>query len=264
MDRAVKNAPDNQISLTDPDARAMATSAKGSGFVGYNAQAAVDAETHLIVTHDVINDGHDREQLSPMAKGAKAALGRDEMNAVADKGYFSGREILACHEDGITTTLPRPETSGNRVKGMYVKADFAYDGDADVYRCPAGETLTYRYTTEEDGLVLRRYWASVCQSCPLKARCTTGRERRITRWEHEHLVDAMRDRMSRDPALMALRRSTAEHPFGTIKAWMGATHFRMRRLKHVRTEMAFHVLAYNMKRMIALIGVRGLLAAIPA
>jgi transposase len=264
MNRAVKDAPDNQISLTDPDARAMATSAKGSGFVGYNAQAAVDAETHLIVTHDVINDGHDREQLSPMAKGAKAALGRDEMSAVADKGYFSGREILACHEDGITTTLPRPETSGNRVKGMYVKADFAYDGDADVYRCPAGETLTYRYTTEEDGLVLRRYWASVCQSCPLKARCTTGRERRITRWEHEHLVDAMRDRMSRDPALMALRRSTAEHPFGTIKAWMGATHFRMRRLKHVRTEMAFHVLAYNMKRMIALIGVRGLLAAIPA
>jgi transposase len=264
MERAVKSAPDNQISLTDPDARAMATSAKGSGFVGYNAQAAVDAETHLIVTHDVINDGHDREQLSPMAKGARTALGRDQMSAVADKGDFSGREILACHEDDITTTLPRPETSGNRIKGMYVKADFAYDADADVYRCPAGETLTYRYTTEEDGLVLRRYWASVCQSCPLKARCTTGRERRITRWEHEHLVDAMRDRMSRDPALMALRRSTAEHPFGTIKAWMGATHFRMRRLKHVRTEMAFHVLAYNMKRMIALIGVRGLLAAIPA
>ncbi len=264
MDRAVKSAPDNQISLTDLDARAMATSAKGSGFVGYNAQAAVDAETHLIVTHDVINDGHDREQLSPMARAAKTALGRDEMSAVADKGYFSGREILACHEDGITTTLPRPETSGNRVKGKYVKADFAYDAGADVYRCPAGETLTYRYTTEEDGLVLRRYWASVCQSCPLKARCTTGRERRITRWEHEHLVDAMRDRMSRDPALMALRRSTAEHPFGTIKAWMGATHFRMRRLKHVRTEMAFHVLAYNIKRMIALIGVRGLLAAIPA
>ena len=264
MDRALKNSTDNQISLTDPDSRSMATSAKGSGFVGYNAQAAVDTETHLIVTHDVINDGHDREQLSPMAKRAKTALGRNEMSAVADKGYFSGREILACHQDGITTTLPRPETSGNRKKGMYVKADFAYDADADVYRCPAGETLTYRYTTEEAGLVVRRYWASVCQTCPLKARCTTGKERRITRWEHEHLVDAMRDRMSRDPALMSLRRSTVEHPFGTIKAWMGATHFRMRRLKNVRTEMAFHVLAYNIKRMIALIGVRGLLAAIPA
>jgi len=264
MDWALKEASDSQISLTDPDARSMATSAKGSGFVGYNAQAAVDTETHLIVTHDVINDGHDREQLAPMAKGAKAALGRNEMRAVADKGYFSGREILACHEDGITTTLPRPETSGNRKKGMYVKADFAYDADADIYRCPAGETLRRHYTTEEQGLVVHRYWTNVCQTCPVKARCTTGKERRITRWEHEYLVDAMRDRMSRDPALMALRRSTVEHPFGTMKAWMGATHFRMRTLGHVRTEMAFHVLAYNIKRMISLIGVRGLLAAIQA
>ncbi len=264
MDRALKEAPDSQISLTDPDARSMATSARGSGFVGYNAQAAADAETHLIVAHDVINAGHDREQLSPMAKKAKAALGRDEISVVADKGYFSGREILACHEEGITTTLPRPETSGNRKKDMYVKADFAYDADADVYRCPAGQTLTYRYTTEEQGLVVHRYWTNLCQTCGIKARCTTGKERRITRWEHEHLVDEMHDRMSRDPTLMGLRRSTVEHPFGTIKAWMGATHFRMRRLGNVRTEMAFHVLAYNIKRMIALIGVRGLLAAIPA
>ena len=264
MDRALKESPDSQISLTDPDARSMATSARGSGFVGYNAQAAVDTETHLIVTHDVINDGHDREQLSPMAKGAKAALGRDEMSAVADKGYFSGREILSCHEDGITPTLPRPETSGNRKKGMYVKADFAYDADVDVYRCPAGETLTYRYTTEEAGLVVRRYWTSHCQACPLKTRCTTSKERRITRWEHEHLVDDMHDRISRDPGVMALRRSTVEHPFGTIKAWMGATHFRMRELKNVRTEMAFHVLAYNIKRVINMIGVRPLLRAIAA
>ena len=264
MGEALRACPDRQISLTDPDSRSMATSAKGSGFVGYNAQSAVDTETHLIVTHDVINAGHDREQLSPMARAAKAALGRDEMSVVADKGYFSGREILACHEVGITTTLPRPETSGNRKKGRYVKADFAYDANADVYRCPAGETLTYRYTTEEGGLVVRRYWTTACLSCPVKARCTTGRERRISRWEHEHLVDEMRDRMSRDPALMGLRRSTVEHPFGTIKAWMGATHFRTRTLKNVRTEMAFHVLAYNIKRMINLIGVRGLLSAIPA
>jgi len=224
----------------------------------------VETESHLIVAHDVINAGHDREQLSPMAKEAKAALGRNEISAVADKGYFSGHQILACHEAGITTTLPRPETSGNRKKGMYVKADFSYDADADVYRCPAGETLTHRYTTEEGGLVVRRYWTKVCQDCPISERCTTGKERRITRWEHEHLVDEMRDRMNREPALMKLRRSTVEHPFGTIKAWMGATHFRMRRLKNVRTEMAFHVLAYNIKRTINLIGVRGLLAAIPA
>ena len=147
---------------------------------------------------------------------------------------------------------------------MYKRQDFAYDAEADVYGCPAGETLRRHYTTEEQGLVVHRYWTNLCQTCKIKARCTTGKERRITRWEHEHLVDAMHDRMSRDPDLMGLRRSTVEHPFGTIKAWMGATHFRMRTLGNVRTEMAFHVLAYNIKRMIALIGVRGLLAAIPA
>lgn len=263
MDRALEDAPDGQISLTDPDARAMATSARGSGLVGYNAQAAVDTETHLIVTHDVTNECHDRDQLSAMAKEAKAALGRTEMSAIADKGYFSGHEILACHEAGITTTVPRSATSGNRIKGMYVKDDFAYEPVADVYRCPAGEILTYRYTTEEAGLQLRRYWTGACRDCPIKSRCTTGEERRISRWEHEHLVDDMRDRISRDPSLMARRRSTVEHPFGTIKAWMGATHFQMRRLKNVRTELALHVLAYNIKRVISMIGVRRLMAAMP-
>jgi len=231
MREALKKSSDSQISLTDPDSRSMATSARGSGFVGYNAQSAVDTETHLIVAHDVINAGHDRDQLSPMAKAAKAALGREAMSVAADKGYFSGREILACHEHGIVTTLPRPETSGNRKKGRYVKADFAYDAGGDVYRCPADETLSYRYTTVESGLAVRRYWTSACLSCPIKSRCTTGRERRISRWEHEHLVDEMQDRMRQSPNLMRLRRSTVEHPFGTIKAWMGATHFRMRGLK---------------------------------
>jgi transposase len=264
MDQALTHAPDGQISLTDPDARAMATRAKHSGHVGYNVQTAVDTATHLIVAHEVTNVGHDRDQLAPMAKAAKVALGRDELTVLADKGYFSGREILACHEAGITTTVPRPETSGNRIKGMYVKADFAYDAAADVYRCPAGEDLTYRYTTEEDGLQLRRYWTSACQTCPVKASCTTGKERRITRWEHEHLVEAMQERLGREGNGMTLRRCTVEHPFGTIKAWMGATHFQMRRLKHVRTEMALQVLAYNIKRMMALVGISGLAAAIRA
>lgn len=145
-----------------------------------------------------------------------------------------------------------------------MKAEFAYDAEADVYRCRAGETLKRHYTTEEQNLVVHRYWTNVCQTCEINARFTTGKERGITRWEHEHLVDEMRDRLSRDPNLMGLRRSTAEHPFGTIKTWMGATHFRMRTLRNVRTEMAFHVLAYNIKRMIAVVGVSGLLAAISA
>ena len=262
MERALEDAPDGQISLTDPDARAMATSAKNSGLVGCNVQAAVDTETHLIVTHEVTNLCHDRDHLAAMAKGARAALDRDEMSAIADKGYFSGREILACHDAGITTTVPRAETSGNRVKGMYVKADFAYDAADDVYRCPAGEELTCRYTREENGLQMRRYWTNQCQECPVKSCCTTGKERRITRWEQEHLVEAMQDRISGGTGLMRLRRSTVEHPFGTIKAWMGATHFQMRRLKNVRTEMALQVLVYNIKRMISMIGTPRLMAAL--
>ena len=254
--------PDGQISLTDPDARSMATYGKGTGVVGYNVQTAVDTDTHLIVAHEVTNVGNDRAQLAPMARAAKAALEAETLEAIADRGYFNAAELLACHEDRITATVPRPETSGNRKKGMFVKADFAYDAETDVYRCPAGKALTYRYTREEDGLMLRRYWQNHCQHCPLKSRCTTGKERRITRWEHEHLVEAMYARMDRDPDLMRRRRSTVEHPFGTIKAWMGATHFQMRRLRNVRTEMALHVLAYNIRRMIGLVGVGPLLRAI--
>ena len=261
MDKALADAPDGQISLTDPDARSMATSARHSGMVGYNVQSAVDTETHLIVAHEVTNQGFDREQLSPMATAAKEALARDDLHAVADKGYFSGTEILACHEAGITTTVPRPATSGNAAKGMYVKADFAYDADRDVYVCPAGEDLTYRYITEERGIQIRRYWINECKTCPLRINCTTGTERRISRWEHEHLVDDMFDRLDRDPDYMTLRRCTVEHPFGTIKAWMGSTHFLTRRLKNVRSEMALNVLAYNIKRMVALIGVSGLMRA---
>ena len=151
MDRALDQAPDGQISLTDPDARAMATRARHSGHVGYNVQAAVDTEGHLIVAHAVTNQGHDRDQLAPMAFAARAAVDRPDLHVLADKGYFSGSQILACHDEGITATVPRPETSGNRSMGRYVKADFAYDARADVYVCPAGEHLSYRYTTEEDG-----------------------------------------------------------------------------------------------------------------
>lgn len=261
MDKALADALDGQISLTDPDARSMATSARHSGIVGYNVQSAVDTETHIIVAHEVTNQGFDREQLSLMATAAKEALGQDKLHAIADKGYFSGPEILACHAADITTTVPRPATSGNAAKGMYVKADFVYDADRDVYVCPAGDDLTYRYTTEERGIQIRRYWINGCKTCPLRTNCTTGNERRISRWEHEHLVDKMSDRLDRDPDFMTLRRCTVEHPFGTIKAWMGSTHFLTRRLKNVRSEMALNVLAYNIKRMAALIGVRGLMRA---
>lgn len=261
---ALKDAPDGQISLTDPDARSMATYGKGTGLVGYNVQTAVDVETHLIVTHEVTNIGNDRSQLAPMAKAAMETLNADRLDAIADRGYFNGAELLSCLKAGITATVPRPETSNNRKKGMFVKADFVYDGSSDTYICPAEKALTYRYTTEDKGLMLRRYWRNDCQSCPLKAKCTTGTERRTTRWEHEHLIDAIYSRMEENPNLMRTRRCTVKHPFGTIKAWMGSTHFQMRRLKNVRTEMALHVLAYNIKRMINMIGARALIRAMAA
>jgi len=256
--------PDQQISLTDPDARSMATSGRGSGVVGYNVQAAVDIEHHLIVAHDVTNVGTDVSQLAPMAQLTKAALETDRLEVVADRGYFSSEQILACEEAGVTVTLPKPQTSGNRVKGRFVKQDFRYVPSEDVYVCPAGEKLTYHYTNQEDGRVLRRYWTSACPTCAIKDRCTSGKERRITRWQHEHVVEAVQRRLDAHPEKMRQRRETAEHPFGTIKARMGATHFLMKTLKRVCTEMALHVLAYNLTRAMNILGTGPLIDAMRA
>lgn len=252
-------SPDQQISLTDPDARSMATSGRGSGVVGYNVQAAVDTRHHLIVTHEVTNVGHDRGQLSPMAERAKEAMGEDKIEAVADRGYFNGEQIKACDEARITSYLPRPKTSNNRAKGLYDKQDFIYKPADDEYECPAGERLTKRTTTEQNGMILYRYWSSVCGQCALKDNCTTGKERRVTRWEHEEVIEKLQARLDKKPEVMRIRRETAEHPFGTIKDWAGPQHFKTRTLKGVSTEMSLHVLAYNLKRAISLFGVPGLI-----
>jgi hypothetical protein len=255
---------DKQISLTDPDARSMATSGKGSGIVGYNVQSAVDTTHHLIVAHEVTNVGTDRSQLSNMAEQARTEIGAETLEVVADRGYYEGEEILACETVGITVTLPKPMTSSAKAAGRFGKQDFIYVAADDVYRCPAGERLTYRYTNEEDGKTLRRYWTTACQACALKAQYTPGKERRISRWEHEAVLETVQDRLDRNPDKMRVRRQTVEHPFGTIKAWMGATHFQMRRLPKVASEMALHVLAYNMKRVMQILGVSGLMAAMRA
>jgi hypothetical protein len=257
-------APDQQISFTDPDSRSMATSGRGSGVVGYNVQVAVDTEHHLIVTHEVTNTGSDRSQLARMAKQAKAALGTDRLDAVADRGYFSSEEILECEEAGITVTLPKPQTSGNKAKGRFVKPDFRYVAQDDIYICPAGEKLRHRFTNEEHGLILRRYWTNACPTCAIRARCTTSKERRITRWQHEHILEAVQRRLDEHPEKMRQRRETVEHPFGTIKARMGATHFLMKTLRRVGAEMALHVLAYNLTRVMNIMGPGQLMAAIKA
>jgi transposase len=257
-------APDQQISLTDPDARSMATSGRGSGVVGYNVQVAVETKHHLIIAHEVINEGSDRAQLSPMAMAAKAALGAEKLDAVADRGYFSGEEILECENAGITVTLPKPMTSNSKAEGRFGKQDFRYVAEEDVYICPAGQRLTYSFTTEDKGLILRRYATKACQNCAIKNACTIAKQRLISRWEHEHVLEAVQRRLDEHPKKMRQRRETVEHPFGTIKARMGATHFLMKTLPRVASEMALHVLAYNMTRVMSIMGVRPLMAAIRA
>lgn len=252
---------DKQISLTDPDARSMATSGKDTGIVGYNVQIAVDTQHHLIVAHEVTNVGTDRRQLANMARQARDEMAVATLDAVADRGYFSGEEILECENAGITVTLPKPMTSNSKAEGRFGKQDFRYVADEDVYICPAGERLAYSFTTEDKGLVLRRYATKACQNCSIKNACTTGKERRISRWEHERVIEAVQRRLDHNPNAMGVRRQTVEHPFGTIKAWMGSTHFQMKTLPKVATEMALNVLAYNMKRVMMIVGVGGLLEA---
>jgi len=216
------------------------------------------------VTHEVTNSGSDRAQLANMARQAKAVLKTETLEAVADRGYFSSPEILACHEAGIKVTLPKPQTSGAKSEGRFGKQDFVYFPEEDAYRCPAGEQLPYRFTSEEDGKRIRRYWTTACQNCSLKSQCTTGPERRIPRWEHEQLLDAVQQRLDANPQAMRQRRETVEHPFGTMKARMGATHFLTKTLPKVAAEMALSVLAYNLTRVINIIGTKPLMAAIVA
>ena len=224
-------------------------------------QAAVDTEYHLIVAHEVTNVGNDRSQLANMGKKAKEIFETDELDVVADRGYFNSPEILACEKARITVTLPKPMTSGSKAKGRFVKADFRYAPRDDVYICPADERLTYRYTTDEKGLTLHRYWTSACLTCSIKDKCTTGRERRITRWEHEHVLEDVQRRLDENPQAMRTRRETVEHPFGTIKERMGYTHLLMKTLPKVATEMALHVLAYNLTRVMNIMGIGPLMKA---
>ena len=262
--KQMKASEDGQISLTDPDARSMATSGRGTGIVGYNVQAAVDAKHHLIVAHEVTNVGHDRDQLAHMAKLARAATGQDDLIAVADKGYYEGHEILEAELAGVAVVVPRPMTSNNAAKGLFDKRDFVYDDKADQYRCPAGSVAIRRMTVEEAGKTLHKYWSSDCSGCALKPRCTTGQQRRISRWEHENILDAVQARLDGAPQAMTLRRQTVEHVFGTLKAWMGTTHFLTKKLPRVRTEMNLQVLAYNLKRTIKILGTGALIEAMKA
>jgi transposase len=263
MEQTVQDAPDQQVSLTDPDARSMATSGKGTATVGYNVQIAVDAEHHLIVAHEVINQGYDRSQLAPMALKAQEATGCEKVTALADRGYFSGDQVLLCEGTGVAPIVPKVLTSSGPKRGLFARQDFIYDAGHDHYTCPAGAKLTKIHRRVDHTEDFDRYrHLSACFTCPLRPRCTPTKRRIIKRWENEDVLDAMQDRLDRMPEAMGVRRQTVEHPFGTLKAWMGATHFLTRTLDKVRTEMSLHILAYNLKRMIAIFGAGPLMAAI--
>jgi len=248
-------APDQQLSLTDPDARSM--SSRGSGVVGYNVQSAVDSKHHLIVAHEVSKVGSDRQQLSKMAKQARDILEpKTKLTVVADKGYYNGDELRECELADIVAYVSKPKTSPNKAKGLFDRDRFKYIKQDDEYQCPAGERLTHRTTTTDGDKKIRRYWSSACGSCAIRSQCTNGKERRVSRWVHEDVLDRAAKRLRRRPEVMLARRSLVEHPFGTLKSWTSSNHFLTKRLSGVNTETSLQILAYNMKRAINLVGTR--------
>ena len=262
LEARMLEAPDKQVSLTDPDARSMKT--RGTGIVGYNVQTAVDTKHHIVVAHEVTNKGSDRRQLANMSKQAKSVIATEELTAVADRGYYRGEDILDCDKANITTYLPKPQTSGNKAKGQFGREAFRYIAEDNEYECPAGLRLVQHSTTLDKGRTLHNYWTYKCRYCDIKAQCTSGVHRKMSRWEHEEVLDAAQKRLDQNPDMMRIRRTTVEHPFGTLKAWMGSTHFMTKGLDRVSTEMSLHVLAYNMKRMMNIIGTKPLIEAIGA
>ena len=211
----------------------------------------------LLSVIEVMSQEVERLTKRVLGQQAQEATGRTALTVLADRGYFSGRQIVACEKAGMMPYVPKPYTSGAKAEGRFGKQDFVYVPGENVYRCPAGERLTWRFDSIENGMTLHSYWTDGCGTCALKPDYTTSQQRRIKRWEHEGVLDAMQKRLDQVLQAMILRRQTVEHPFGTIKAWMGSTHFLTRTLKRVSTEISLQVLAYNMKRVIAILGFLG-------
>jgi transposase len=255
------DAEQKQISVTDPDTRKMPT-AHGT-VVGYNAQMAVDAKHKLIAAADVTNEVTDLHQLASVALEAKANLELSQTEVVADAGYYNAAEVGRCVDRRITPYIPKSDTSANTARGLYGKSQFQYNVAKDVYVCPSGAELTYRFATYELGRELKYYRASGCQQCAIKRRCTRNKANRtITREENEHLMEAMAARMQAQPEKFKLRKTLAEHPFGTIKRWFGYTHFLLKGLPKVQCEWDLTTLAYNLKRVLNLVSFEKLMAAV--
>lgn len=246
-------AGESSRALTDPDSRKMRTGT-GGWVIGYNVQLAVEAEHGLIIDHEVVTDANDRGQLAARARGAQAALGGGPLTVVADTGYADAEAAQACAEAAITAIVPR-QAPRSHWPAFFARARFVYDGASDTYQCPAGATMRFRGEVRGQ----RRYTSPACRTCELKEQCTSGRQRTVTRHRHEAALEAMDARARGDPTWMRLRRATVEHPFGTLKRGQQARQFLTRRLPGVRGEMALSVMAYNLKRLIGVLGVDALL-----
>jgi transposase len=263
LQQQIEESEESQISLTDPDSRSMPLAGGPRTQVGYNVQVSVDEKHKLIVDHEVTNEVTDRSLLSRMAKRAKETLGVDELEVLADMGYYDGQQVKDCVDEGIIPYIPKAETSANKKLGLFAKSDFLYDPEQDCYWCPAEETLTFRFQTTEQGRERRYYATPACTQCALASRCTRSKQgRRITRWVYEEVLEEMERRVQAYPEKVKLRKRLAEHPFGTIKHHMGQGYFLMRKLPNVGTEMSLSILAYNLKRVINILGVSRMVEAL--
>jgi transposase len=259
--KELKASGHKQVSLTDPDSRAMALTARGE--VSYNVQTAVDSKHHLMVQQEVTNEPLDNHQLFTMAQKTRQILDQNELHVVADMGYYNHEELKQCEEAGITTYVSKPIVSKNTARGLFGKEKFVYEANRDSYRCPANERLDFRFETQEGDQRFRYYWTTVCPACALKSKCTTDpRFHRIKRWEHEAVLERLEQRVKANPIVLKLRQQLVEHPFGTIKFWNDQRHFLMKGLEKVKAEFSLSTLAYNIKRAINVVGVKALIAAL--
>ena len=261
LNQELEKSGATQVSLTDPDARAMSMG-QGST-VAYNVQAAVDGKHSLILDTEITNTTSDLNALGTMAIKAQEALQKNDLHVVADKGYYNGKEVLACDSIGVTAYVSKPLTSANTARGLYGKESFRYDARNNCYHCPAGKKLTYRFSTNELGRPIHYYRASDCKGCPLKTKCTRNKANRtITRLAFEEVQEAMAKRVRANPQIMRRRKAIIEHVFGTIKRSFGYDYFLCRGNRKVATEVHLTTLAYNVKRACNIVGVARLVGAL--
>jgi transposase len=262
LQAALEASGESQVSLTAPDSRARPKSPKVD--VGSNVPTAVDAKPKLLLEQHGTNAVTDVAPLSVMAIAAKEMLGVEPLQGVAEMGDYHGEEIKAWEEAGSEPYGAKPLTSAKRKLGLYGKEPFPYEPESDCYRCPAGQALTCRFATVELGRQRRYYATTAWRTCALQARCTRNKEgRRITRWVHEHLLEKMQKRVEATPALMQKRKQIVEHPFGPIKDWHDHAYFLLKGLEQVRAEVSLSTLAYNLRRVMTILGVAPMLRALP-